>query len=73
MIPRLSLRAISSPALLLALQCAFTFLDLARAEEPRPASPPNFVVILMDDLGYSDIEPFGSTLHRTPHLSRMAA
>ena len=73
MIPRLSLRAISSPALLLALQCALTFLGLAHAGEARPASPPNLVVILMDDLGYSDVEPFGSTLNRTPHLNRMAA
>lgn len=35
--------------------------------------PPNFVVIFCDNLGYGDIEPFGSTVHRTPHLNRMAA
>jgi len=35
--------------------------------------PPNFIVIFCDNLGYGDIEPFGSTLHRTPHLNRMAA
>jgi len=34
--------------------------------------PPNFVVIFIDDMGYGDIEPFGSTLNHTPHLSRMA-
>ena len=34
--------------------------------------PPNFIVILCDNLGYGDTEPFGSTLHRTPQLSRMA-
>ena len=34
--------------------------------------PPNFVVVFCDNLGYGDIEPFGSTLHRTPHLNRMA-
>ena len=34
--------------------------------------PPNFIVILCDNLGYGDTEPFGSTLHRTPHLNRMA-
>ena len=37
-----------------------------------PEAPPNFVVLLCDNLGYGDTEPFGSTLHRTPHLSRMA-
>ena len=34
---------------------------------------PNFVVIFVDDLGYADIGPFGSTLHRTPNLDRMAS
>lgn len=34
--------------------------------------PPNFIVIFCDNLGYGDIEPFGSTLHRTPNLNRMA-
>ena len=27
---------------------------------------PNFVVILIDDMGYGDIGPFGSKLNRTP-------
>jgi arylsulfatase A len=33
---------------------------------------PNFVVINIDDLGYADIGPFGSTINKTPHLDRMA-
>ena len=33
---------------------------------------PNFVVILIDDMGYGDIAPFGSTKNRTPALDRMA-
>ena len=33
---------------------------------------PNFIVIFCDDLGYADIEPFGSEHHRTPHLTQMA-
>lgn len=37
-------------------------------EPPKP----NFVVILIDDMGYGDIGPFGSKLNRTPHLDRMA-
>jgi arylsulfatase A len=34
---------------------------------------PNFIIINIDDLGYADIGPFGSTLNRTPNLDRMAA
>lgn len=41
---------------------------LTHAAEPKP----NFIVINVDDLGYADIGPFGSTLNRTPHLDRMA-
>ncbi|MCB1079414.1 MAG: sulfatase-like hydrolase/transferase, partial [Verrucomicrobiae bacterium] len=37
------------------------------------ADKPNFIVINIDDLGYADIGPFGSTLNRTPNLDRMAA
>lgn len=34
--------------------------------------PPNFVVIFIDDLGFSDVSPFGGDRHDTPHLERMA-
>ncbi|MDA0591399.1 MAG: sulfatase-like hydrolase/transferase [Planctomycetota bacterium] len=34
---------------------------------------PNFIIINIDDLGYADIEPFGSKVNRTPNLNRMAA
>lgn len=34
---------------------------------------PNFIVIFADDLGYGDLGVFGSKLHRTPRLDRMAA
>ena len=33
---------------------------------------PNLVVFLCDNLGYGDIQPFGSEIHRTPSLNRMA-
>ena len=48
----------------------------SRAAEPAvvpAATRPNFVVILIDDMGYGDIEPFGSKVNRTPNLNRMAA
>lgn len=38
--------------------------------KPRPR--PNFIVVFCDNLGYGDIEPFGSKVHRTPALTRMA-
>lgn len=36
-------------------------------------TPPNVVVIFMDDMGYADINPFGATGYETPNLNRMAA
>ncbi|MHC5056872.1 MAG: sulfatase family protein [Planctomycetota bacterium] len=36
------------------------------------AGKPNLVVIFIDDMGYGDIGPYGSTLNRTPNLDRMA-
>jgi arylsulfatase A len=37
-----------------------------------PPESPNFVIIFVDDMGYGDIGPFGSTDNRTPNLDRMA-
>ena len=37
-----------------------------------PPAQPNFILIMADNLGYGDIGPFGSRLHRTPNLDRMA-
>jgi arylsulfatase A-like enzyme len=50
---------------------AFLAVGLASAHAAAPARP-NFVVINIDDLGYSDIGPWGST-NRTPNLDRMIA
>ncbi|MCP3696655.1 MAG: sulfatase [Planctomycetaceae bacterium] len=49
-----------------------TFIVLASALLSHAATP-NFVVIFIDDMGYGDIEPFGSKINRTPHLNQMAA
>src|SRR5947207_14470449 len=36
------------------------------------AKRPNVIVILADDLGWSDLACYGSDLHETPHLDRLA-
>lgn len=36
-------------------------------------SPPNFLFILCDDLGYGDLGAFGSAILETPNLDRLAA
>jgi len=45
---------------------------LASGSFSEAAKKPNFIYINIDDLGYADIEPFGSKVNRTPHLNRMA-
>jgi arylsulfatase A len=41
----------------------------SKSDEPRR---PNFVVILADDLGWSDLGCYGADLHETPSLDRLA-
>lgn len=43
-----------------------------RAEEGGPAERPNFVVVLVDDMGYSDPGCYGGEIE-TPNLDRLAA
>ncbi|MER5953133.1 arylsulfatase [Streptomyces sp. NPDC001893] len=52
-----------------------TFADSEPAWPPRRTAPdraPNIVVVLVDDMGYSDIGPFGSEI-ATPVLDELAA
>lgn len=55
------------PALLCALAITLQLLCVPTAQAARP----NIVLILADDLGFSDIEPFGSEIN-TPTLSKLA-
>ena len=36
------------------------------------AARPNFLFILADDLGWADLQSYGSTFHETPNLDRLA-
>jgi uncharacterized sulfatase len=38
-----------------------------------PAAPPNFVVVLIDDMGWGDFSCFGNTAVQTHNADRLAA
>jgi len=71
MIDRMNRREFMEAAVVGAGICAAGCLCFAGSK--RQAQQPNFVVIFVDDMGYGDIGPFGSTINETPHLDRMAA
>ena len=55
--------------LFILLLCGF----VSASAQVRPAAPKlNVVLILADDLGWTDLACFGSDFHETPHLDRLA-
>lgn len=62
----------------------FIAIDKTKSANKQPGKPaekieqkpltgkPNIVFIFIDDMGYGDIGPFGSTINKTPELDRMA-
>ncbi len=57
-----------SLVVLLGIYTAIAVLPAAAKEPVRP----NFVIILVDDLGYGDVGCYGSTLSKTPNINRLA-
>jgi arylsulfatase A len=51
---------------------ALAAVPLGSAAIGAARRPPNFIVVLCDDLGYGDIAAFGSKRVRTPHIDRLA-
>ncbi|AEI47134.1 sulfatase family protein [Runella slithyformis] len=46
--------------------------QLLPSKEPSKATPPNIILIFMDDLGYGDLSCYGALQYRTPNLDRLA-
>ena len=52
---------------------AVVFGAVAQASADDAARPPNVVLILVDDLGWTDLTCFGSKYYETPNIDRLAA
>jgi arylsulfatase A-like enzyme len=48
-------------------------ISIAADDRLSAAERPNFVFILADDLGWSDLGCYGSPFHETPHIDRLAS
>jgi arylsulfatase A-like enzyme len=62
-----------SLAVALAAVASLTLAHHARATQaPAPGARPNIVVLVGDDLGWRDTEPYGNAAIRTPNIARLA-
>lgn len=64
------LARLAAAALLMSV-AIISILPSARAAS-QPAKPPNFLVILADDLGAKELGCYGHPTHKTPNLDRLA-
>lgn len=51
----------------------FAICDLSGQNEEVVEKSPNFIFIVVDDLGWSDLGVFGADLHETPNIDAFAA
>lgn len=62
----------SLKSILLLVLCIDPVIEVAARNDTPNKRCPNFILLFADDMGYGDIEPFGSTINRTPNLNKMA-
>src|SRR5210317_1010773 len=55
------------------LSVVFVCVVLIVALPGAAERPPNIVLLLADDLGWTGVGCYGSDLHETPHIDRLAA
>jgi arylsulfatase A len=58
---------------LITLLLAALATSISGVDSPAPTAPPNVVIIYVDDMGWADVECYGGTHVKTPHLNQMAA
>ncbi len=58
--------------LLLCVLAALSFACGPALAAEKPAEKPNILFIMADDLGWTDLDCYGSDLYETPHLDQLA-
>ena len=53
----------------LSLCCGLVLFTTAQAKQP----PPNIILFLVDDMGWTDCGAYGSKYYETPHIDRLAS
>jgi arylsulfatase A-like enzyme len=69
---RKTVASLIAACMIICLHAGFGQQAAAKSEPPAPPLRPNFLVILTDDQGYSDLGAYGATRLRTPNIDRMA-